>query len=39
MQKGSDYPGVVATKVFDFKPFFQFMPTKMQLVVTDDDIT
>ena len=38
MNKGPEYPGVVATKVIDFIPYQQLLPNKMVLVSCDDVI-
>lgn len=38
MSKGPEYPGVTATKVIDFIPFLQMIPSKSTLVSCDDFI-
>lgn len=38
MDKGPDFPGIYATEVLDFIPFFHLAANKTQLVVCDDNI-
>lgn len=38
MDKGPEHPGVYATEVLDFIPFFHLAANKTQLVVCDDNI-